>query len=161
METKKRKCDGEDCEVELPVRKFKKLIKNGKKKYFCKDCYKKVKNHHREETLKESGIVEVKVIKEIKSDWKEVKEAKPAIKSIKLKDKKQKSFSTISQLEKQLIFKSCINKGMSYQEADARTKDLVEFLKERKVEIRNKHKTNEAAEINWLEELNKAVDCLE
>jgi hypothetical protein len=168
---KKRICDG-GCGCEFEPGKLKKLIKNGKKVFFCKMCYNLNRQNHRKETIKFAGIEKdleqldnkvIKINREIKNTYnpiKEKKEDKPAIKSIKLKDKRQRSFSSISQQEKQMIFKKCINSGMSYSEADERGRELVEYLKEKKTEIRNKHKTDKAAEINCLEELNKACDCV-
>lgn len=139
MNKSEKECDG--CGERLIFKKLHKVIKEGKKVYFCSRCYNLNKQAHRNETIKESGIEnEIRVLnnKIQKTYYKPTgnpRGRKPIEKEEKIKSK---------------------SIALALSLADKKVKEINEYLKDLGITLRKNRKLNEQDKDKiFKEELNK------
>jgi hypothetical protein len=159
-------CDS--CGVE--VKQFKqlhKVIKEGKKVYFCRMCYALNRQKHRTETIETQGIKE-----EIKQMDLAVRKSyyvptglprgrKPREKGVSnylgtTFIKQPRIALALCKEDKQTLFRKYRSEGMTYEEADSRVTEMNDYLIDLGKTLRQNRKlTTEGADKIFKEEFNK------
>ena len=156
-----KKCD--KCCEQTKVKYLKKI----RGVLYCKNCAKELRLNRRKETIELSGIEEeLKILnRKIKRDYqrkfvernKTNESPEEYFPKIKVSNKKEKvNGYYISTQEKRLLFSMLIKRGMSYEDAGQRMKELIESQSKLTEELRNKNKPEKEIKLKMrklLEEL--------
>jgi len=148
---KERKCC--DCEEIFERRKSVKKI-NGD--WLCRACYISRRKNRRKETIKEARKLEKPIIRKPKQEPTKAKDF-PKIKGSK-KTKKDKNYSYITIQEKQNLLRMLMSRGMDFDDAKERIKDLVEEQKRVKECMKERGKTEKQIKVKQMEMIEELWD---
>lgn len=173
MSKAKRICDS--CGTIVEFGNLHRVIKEGKKVYFCKICYQLNRQNHRQETIKESGIApelkeldrklivlnqEIKLGREVNVGKigrpKKEKQVSNFLGTSFSKIKQPRIALALSKDDKQTLYRSCRTRGLNHKEAVEEVERVNEYLKELGKTLRRDRKlTQEKANEMFKEEFNK------
>lgn len=155
-------CDSCGTEVKQ-FKQLRKIIKEGKKVYFCKICYSLNRQKHRTETIETQGIKEdikqmdLAVRKSYYVPTGNPKGRKPREKGVlSMKIKQPRIALALSKEDKQTLFRKYRAEGMTYEEADSKVTEMNDYLIDLGKTLRqNRRLTMETANEMFKEEFNK------
>jgi len=155
------KLDCDDCGVEVERAKYLKRV-NGKR--FCKDCYRKNRKKHREETIESEGIGEELKRLENKSSSESARRSRerrkiemiptlPKIKGSKINKKKKRSSSFLSTDERQNLFRMLVGRGIDIDEVKERINNLMDEQRRVREIMKEKNKSEDEIKLRQQEML--------